>query len=340
MIISYMSWQAVFYIFGASATLWLPFWFTANIPKQKAPETASLPALETEDRPAPVSSDLEDRSASSQVVELPSTDTDQLIDRRQAAASTEIAALPHTSEFARILGSMGMDSGFIALTKRKEVWAICAAQYCNSWGAYALLNWLPTYFSEQVRNSSSHTVHVLGAGITLHKKYVPRCLSFLCTIGNWVLIQLGPYNAIGCVQYNVGLDQLGEYTVLPPLAQVITGVLQRCSHKICMCLPSLLLELMIQKASSVVASNFICALPTCNAGSISGLIADYLIQQGYSVKAVRRYLQVGSHPSIRFACLRLSNGLAWIAPRVDKSDLGARAAHTCPVRQLQQFYIV
>jgi hypothetical protein len=26
------------------------------------------------------------------------------------------------------------------------------------------------------------------------------------------------------VQYNVGLDQLGEYTVFPPLAQFITGV--------------------------------------------------------------------------------------------------------------------
>ena len=51
------------------------------------------------------------------------------------------------------------------------------------------------------------------------------------------------------MQYNVGLDQLGEYAVLPPLAQVVTG-------------------------------------------SVSGVLADRLIQQGYSVKAVRRYLQV------------------------------------------------
>ena len=53
------------------------------------------------------------------------------------------------------------------------------------------------------------------------------------------------------MQYNVGIDQLGEYTVLPPLAQVITG-------------------------------------------SVSGVLADRLIQQGYSVKAVRRNLQVRS----------------------------------------------
>jgi ACS family sodium-dependent inorganic phosphate cotransporter len=39
------------------------------------------------------------------------------------------------------------DKGFSALIKRKEVWAICAAQYCSSWGMYGLLNWLPTFFS-------------------------------------------------------------------------------------------------------------------------------------------------------------------------------------------------
>lgn len=55
-----------------------------------------------------------------------------------------------------------------------------------------------------------------------------------------------------CLQYNVSLDQLGAYTVLPPLAQVFTG-------------------------------------------SVSGVLADRLIQQGYSVKSVRRYLQVQLH---------------------------------------------
>ena len=46
---------------------------------------------------------------------------------------------------------LGLDRAFWGLAKRKEVWAICAAQYCQSWGMYALLNWLPTFFSEQVR---------------------------------------------------------------------------------------------------------------------------------------------------------------------------------------------
>ncbi len=38
------------------------------------------------------------------------------------------------------------DRGFWALLRRKEVWAICAAQYTQSWGMYGLLNWLPTFF--------------------------------------------------------------------------------------------------------------------------------------------------------------------------------------------------
>lgn len=36
-----------------------------------------------------------------------------------------------------------------ALATRREVWAICIAQFCGSWGLYGLISWLPTYFSDQ-----------------------------------------------------------------------------------------------------------------------------------------------------------------------------------------------
>lgn len=36
-----------------------------------------------------------------------------------------------------------------ALASRREVWAICIAQFCGSWGLYGLISWLPTYFSDQ-----------------------------------------------------------------------------------------------------------------------------------------------------------------------------------------------
>ena len=85
-------------------------------------------------------------------VDVATTEEQQLLGRPQpqAALASDSMAAPDTPRFAQFLGSVGMDAGFIGLTQRKEVWAICAAQYCNSWGAYALLNWLPKYFSEQV----------------------------------------------------------------------------------------------------------------------------------------------------------------------------------------------
>lgn len=35
-----------------------------------------------------------------------------------------------------------------ALLRRREVLAICIAQYCQSWGMYGLLTWLPTFFTD------------------------------------------------------------------------------------------------------------------------------------------------------------------------------------------------
>lgn len=146
-----MSWQAVFYIFGASATLWLPLWFVTKIPKQRLESTeAQQRCVEVESQAQSVSLDSEGVQGSTDITGAASNENELLLNRPQAAPASEISAISRAPEFEKFLGSVGMDTGFIALTQRKEVWAICAAQYCNSWGAYALLNWLPTYFSEQV----------------------------------------------------------------------------------------------------------------------------------------------------------------------------------------------
>ena len=151
LIISKLSWQAVFYIFGASATLWLPFWFLTKIPKQKLDSTDEQPSVETSSQAQVISVESDTAKSSLGSVDAASTEVEQLLDRPRAALASESVAVSDTPKFAQMLGNVGMDAGFIGLTQRKEVWAICAAQYCNSWGAYALLNWLPTYFSEQVR---------------------------------------------------------------------------------------------------------------------------------------------------------------------------------------------
>lgn len=63
---------------------------------------------------------------------------------------------PTVQEAAAALSASGQEAGrgewlgpLRALARRKEVWAICIAQYCGSWGLYGLISWLPTYFTDQ-----------------------------------------------------------------------------------------------------------------------------------------------------------------------------------------------
>jgi MFS transporter, ACS family, solute carrier family 17 (sodium-dependent inorganic phosphate cotransporter), other len=154
-IIQQHSWQAVFYSFGASALLWLPFWLVAGMPpdilrsdKTAANAHTELPAAlngtETTDRDADIAAG--DEIALRSPGRL-GDDVETLLPARQedgGGLQLPVATIASSRAF-------GMDRAFWGLVRRKEVWAICIAQYCQSWGMYALLNWLPTFFNEQVR---------------------------------------------------------------------------------------------------------------------------------------------------------------------------------------------
>eukprot|EP00892_Ulva_mutabilis_P000656 jgi/Ulvmu1/10591/UM065_0045.1 len=159
-IISNLSWQAVFYIFGASAATWLPCWFLMPFP------TAAAPTVHVElPQPTGPSADDVEGDEDERPTESANEDEQQLL----ASAAMLQTQLPGPRNNFR---AIGIDAGFIALMQRKEVWAIGIAQYCQSWGLYVLLNWLPTYFTEQ---------------------------------------------------YNINANDLGGYTVLPPLLQAVVG---------------------------------------------------------------------------------------------------------------------
>lgn len=53
-----------------------------------------------------------------------------------------------SSSLEPLAASEGVETGVRALLRTKEVWAICVAQYTQSWGMYILLNYLPSFFSE------------------------------------------------------------------------------------------------------------------------------------------------------------------------------------------------
>lgn len=111
-IISNLGWPSVFYLFGAAALLWLPLW---------------LPAV------------MQSSSQSKRRTSDDSTQVHYFVDAAPVLG-------PARPADAALAGSHMPGRGFGELMKRREVWAICAAQYCQSWGMYGLINWLPTFF--------------------------------------------------------------------------------------------------------------------------------------------------------------------------------------------------
>eukprot|EP00798_Chlamydomonas_sp_ICE-L_P009629 gene9629-7543_t len=119
----------VFYLFGGAALLWLPFWLPLQISDNLRPPAPATPSIANASPPAPAQAASEQATSSSET-----TDEDK------GLTTTSLTTSTTTPGFEL--------EGLKALLKRKEVWAICAAQYTGSWGLYGLLSWLPTFFSE------------------------------------------------------------------------------------------------------------------------------------------------------------------------------------------------
>lgn len=107
-------WEVVFYSFGVLAILWLPPWAFVT--------TRSF-----------------NRDAGCQ----------------SAQVQTQKSSMERPGEFfgysSLLPGKKGFqkDTGVLALLKTKPVIAMCIAMYCQSWGNYTLINWLPTFFNEK-----------------------------------------------------------------------------------------------------------------------------------------------------------------------------------------------
>lgn len=145
-IITHVSWQAVFYLFGASALLWLPLWLSAQFP-------STIVTLSTiAEVAAPVDTDAAEPNMNPSDGGLASARRDE--QRLLVTSHQDRYTSSQPDSMQGMLQSIGFDKGFVALVQRREVWAIGVAQYCQSWGLYVLLNWLPTFFTEQVWSCS------------------------------------------------------------------------------------------------------------------------------------------------------------------------------------------
>lgn len=151
LLITKLGWQWVFYLFGGAALVWLPFWLPLNVYSQLNNGSSSRGSKSTPD------------AAGEQQALLPATSSSSAAAASASSSSSSASA-----------------TGFRALLRRREVWAICVCQYSQSYGMYGLLTWLPTFFSEyyevQVGDLGGYTllpyfVQVRPTGVTLLEMY-------------------------------------------------------------------------------------------------------------------------------------------------------------------------
>ena len=53
---------------------------------------------------------------------------------------------------------------YLSLLARADVLAIIIAQFCNSWGLYGLISWLPTFYAQNTGGGMGATDYASGSG--------------------------------------------------------------------------------------------------------------------------------------------------------------------------------
>lgn len=133
LLITKFGWQWVFYLFGGAALVWLPFWLPLNV-------YSRLPGADSSNSSSRKSGKTSPDGTVEQQALLP----------RTAGSSSTALAGPSggNGSSSGVDAAAGDLTGFRALLKRREVWAICVCQFTQSYAMYGLLNWLPTFFSD------------------------------------------------------------------------------------------------------------------------------------------------------------------------------------------------
>lgn len=140
MLIQRHGWPTVFYLFGGSALLWLPFWLPVRARNEIAERSSGS---------ASSGADEEGGGAGEASPLLGEAKTSP--PSSPQAASPSAAGTPRQQQQQQPAAGIAPAAGasvLSALLRRREVWAICACQYCQSYGMYGLLTWLPTFFAD------------------------------------------------------------------------------------------------------------------------------------------------------------------------------------------------
>jgi len=153
-------WPSVFYVFGATAVVWLPLWAFRGRPLDR-PSHPWMPLTE------------EAEGADSTLPGRGPPEQAQALLRAVPSSSALAPSGPSAEHGASLQRQNATWETVWGLLRRKDVWAIMITQFCGSWGMYGLLSWLPTFFSEtqgiQVSDLGGYTLvpYVVQGGVGL-----------------------------------------------------------------------------------------------------------------------------------------------------------------------------
>jgi len=135
-LITRLGWPAVFHLFGAAALVWLPLWLPVRERRRGAAAGARQSRQLLDEAAAAAASPLLGAAAA----------------KSKPAAAAAAAAFAAASAAQQTPGPPrppARPSALRRLWRRPEVRAIAACQYCQSYGMYGLLTWLPSFYSER-----------------------------------------------------------------------------------------------------------------------------------------------------------------------------------------------
>jgi ACS family sodium-dependent inorganic phosphate cotransporter len=141
-----LGWPWVFYLFGASAALWLPFWLPLRIEGGSRSGGSSGSSKSFNVLSLFSSSDAADSNSGGGSLRAPPSSgalgQGSRLQRVPTALSDDLASEAETEWSDGVAVGFKVEQqrrlgvGFTALLRTKPVWAICVAQYTGSWGFY------------------------------------------------------------------------------------------------------------------------------------------------------------------------------------------------------------
>lgn len=178
MVASSLGWPSVFYLFGGIGLVWMIPWVFCIKSHPKVPlPSDSLVARHRTSPPTEPDDAIKPIDAAPHHLELHTIPPDPVL-----------AGSP-TAEAQHIANENSLQKRAVPwkkIFKNKYTWAILVNQYCNCWGFFVLLQWLPTFYRQQFG------VDLKSLGLV---SIIPYCVQFsvglmVGFVADWMVYRL------------------------------------------------------------------------------------------------------------------------------------------------------